>query len=232
MTISRVGTPAFVTQAGASLSQSLTSDGDADLYFLVSQRGGSGSPTSVAYKSVTATAAGGLFQITGSSRFGRWYRIPRGSAPASGSGTIAVAWAGVDNIGVGLVEYRGSVGSLSVTAITEVNNGSTPLTFTLAALAGDVTLVGCMGNSAAPAFAPTTGGVTELLESAWFSNTGHVIWELFGASSSVAGTASGSTCGGGLVIHEDAPAGGSMPLRTAAQRIARNMYPRQLKRAA
>jgi hypothetical protein len=230
MTISRVGTPAFVTQAGVTLSQSLTSAGDADLYFLVSQRGGSGSPTSVAYKSVSATAAGGLFQITGSSRFGRWYRIDRSIAPASGSGTMAVSWAGVDNIGVGLVEYRGDAGALSVTASTEVNNGSTPLTFTLAALAGDVTLVGCMGNSAAPAFTPTSGQ-TELLESAWFSNTGHVIWELFGASSSVAGTASGSTCGGGLVIHETIVGGGSFPFG-ASQRIARNMYPRRLRRAA
>jgi hypothetical protein len=201
MTISRVGTPAFVTQAGTSLSQSLTSAGDADLYFLVTQRGGSGSPTTVTYKSVTATAAGGLFQITGSARFGRWYRIARASAPAAGSGTMAVSWAGVDNIGVGLVEYRGDAGSLSVTSSTEANNASTPIILTLTALSGDVTLAGCTSNSASPAFTPTSGQ-TEFLESAWYSNTGHVIGELFGASLAIAWTASGSTCGGALVIHE------------------------------
>jgi hypothetical protein len=206
MTITRVGTPAFVTQAGTSLSQSLTCAGDADVYLLVTQRGGSGSPTSVTLGGVTASAAGGLFQITGSARYGRWYRIERDDSPASGSRTCAVSWAGVDNIGVGMMEYRGDAGTLSVTQNVEASNASTPITLTLTALTGDVTLAGCMGNSAAPAFSPSSGQ-TELLESAWFSNTGHVIGELFGASSSIAWTASGSTCGGALVIHETASGG-------------------------
>jgi hypothetical protein len=222
VTITRVSTAGPVTDPAASLSDSVTLAGDAFILLCVTARGGSGSPGAIALGTGGAqctlangkiTTAGGLFSVSGSARFGRIYKIARADNPGAGAQTITVTWAGQDHIGVSLVEYRAD-GTLSITASVEANNASTPITLTLTALTGDVTFACCLGNSASPAFTPTSGQ-TELLESAWFLNSGHVVGELFGASSSIAWTASGSTCGGAVVLHEESAGETEIPTDTA-----------------
>lgn len=203
MAISLVGTPAVVTQASTPLSQSVTLAGDADIYLFVTQRGsGTTAPSAVSVGGVSATSVTGTAGgISGSSRYCGWWRIARASNPGSGSRTVAVTWAGIDNIGVGVLEFRGD-GTLSTGGVAAATNddGSLTLALSVAAVSGDVTISGAMANSGI-SWTPASGQ-TEYLESVWYSNTGHVIGVQTGAQTNANWTGSGSTGGGALVIQE------------------------------
>src|SRR5690606_6266121 len=152
---------ALVTANSESLSVSHTaSAGDVEIFLCASERGASAgtSPGTLTYGGVNALATTGgpvtdLCQIAAAQRAHRWYHIPRANHPGSGSRTVAMTWAGADNVAVAVIE----VSATGTVTITDDNQSSADATVPITAGAGDLTIGCAQANSATPAFSPVNG---------------------------------------------------------------------------
>lgn len=209
-----LGTPTLVgSQATTNFSAAYTAlGGGRGVVVIASQRGGNPgtSPSALTFGGVDLLdplnadpyhgPAAGLAEITGSARAHRAYWLPANLHPGSGSRTVACTWAAVDNIAVSVIEVLAD-GELSIADSDQLSNQGSPLNLGITAGAGDVTITVCQGNSASPNFQPQSGQ-SEFLESAWYTNTGHVVGIQTGAQTATNWTAAGSTCISAFVLHE------------------------------
>lgn len=191
------------TVASTSFSIAHTaSAGDVEVFICVAERGTTGtSPSALSYGGVNVLTSGvavtALATTPSGQRCHRWYHLPRALHPGAGSRTVACTWAGVDNIAVAVIEVS-ATGTVTIPSNNQAASGTVAIT----AGSGDLTIGCAQGNSATPAFSPSSGQ-TEYLESVWFASSGHVVGVQTGTQTAASWTGAGSICASAFVVHEE-----------------------------